>query len=220
MVSHTLLKGYFNDLADIFSDYMGSFDNKKLPFQKEDHEWLNYFYNTAVTRHVHLEYYKTSKMCVLHSNIFPDPHIDLPILGFDVIALGDKITGIFFDLTPTSLSLFDINSLKNLKSKIKSPTRNLPEWANFFSDDFICITPDTEELDYIFNQIYIIIKNYLYYVTYHTKIYEKNISIQNNYCIGQKKNDKTYKSLASEIGDDNAKLFLNNYLFPEINKTN
>jgi hypothetical protein len=220
MESHNLLKGYFNDLADIFSDYMGSFDNKKLPFQKEDHEWLNYFFNTDVTRHAHLEYYKTNKMCVLHSNIFPNPHIDLPILGFDVIALGDKITGIFFDLTPTSLSQFDISCLKNLKSKIKSPTRNLPEWANFFSDDFICITPDTEELDYIFNQIYIIIKNYLYYITHHTTIYQKNINIQNRYCIGQKKNDKTFKSLANEIGDENAKLFLNKYLFPEIEKTN
>lgn len=220
MTTHNTLKKYFNNLAGIFSDFMGSFDNKKLPFQKDDHEWLNYFFNTNITRHVHLEYYKTSRMCVLHANVFPVPSVNLPILGFDAIALGDKITGIFFDFTQTIPHDTLVENLKACKENIKSPSRDLPEWANFFSKNFICVTPDVDELDHIFKQIFILVEMYLYRYSYYNKLYEVNANIQNNYCIGQKKNDKTYKSLASEIGDDNAKLFLNKYLFPEIEKTN
>jgi hypothetical protein len=46
--------------------------------------------------------------------------------------------------------------------------------------------------------------------------YNLKIKKQNLYCEGQKKNDKTLKALAAEIGEKDAKLFLNNYLFPEI----
>lgn len=216
METHNLLKDLFNDFSDLFSDHLGNFDNKKLPFQKPEHEWLNYFYNTNITRHVHIEYYKTDRMCVLHANIFPKPFIDVPILGFDAIALGDKITGLFFDLTPTVNSSFLDKQIKELKQDIKSPTRQLPEWANFFSDNFICVSPDPKELDYIFNRIFIIIKNYLHIILCLNSDYEENIIKQNKYCLGQKKNDKTFKSLASEIGVDNARMFLNNFLFPEI----
>jgi hypothetical protein len=78
------------------------------------------------------------------------------------------------------------------------------------------VSPDEEELDYLFDGCRLLILNYLEQVKQINNKYKKNIEIQNNYCIGQKKNDKTYKALASEIGQENAADFLNNYLFPEI----
>lgn len=218
MQSHLLIKNYFNQIANIFDNTFEKSENTKLPFQKKTHEWLNYFYYSPLFRHIHLEYYKTDKICVLHVNTFPDPKIDIPILGFDMIALGDKITGLFFDFTPLLTTYKNLQEdLTILKQTIKSPERKLPEWADFFSKDFICITPLEEELPTILDAIKDYILDYLQTVAIAKAKYYTNIALQNKYCQGQKKNNKTSKALAVEIGEENAREFLENYLFPEIN---
>lgn len=209
----------FNKFSILLKESFGDPEAIKLPFQKDVHSWLNYFYKSPVLRHVHLEYYKAKSIVVLHSNIFPNPMVDLPIFGFDMIAIGDKITGLFFDFTPTLTSSAVLeNGLSNMHKRYKSEVRKLPEWANFFSDHFYCVAPLKEEMDAIFNDI-------LYYTGHYLRMckdteadYYYNINAQNEYCAGQKKNDKTFKALAAEIGDDNAKEFLQTYLFPEIAK--
>ena len=160
MHSHTQLNNYFNELSLLFLEYFGSPKSKKLPFQKDIHTWLNYFYKSPAFRHIHLEYYKTDKICVLHSNVFPDPLVDVPIMGFDLIAIGNKITGLFFDFTPTvTTSAMLENSLKNIGNRYKSEKRKLPEWATFFSDNFYCVAPLESEMDSIFKDILRYIKN-------------------------------------------------------------
>ena len=213
------LQEYFNEFSLLFKENFGDPEAVKLPFQKDVHSWLNYFYKSPTLRHIHLEYYKAKNICVLHSNIFPNPMVDLPIFGFDMIAIGDKITGLFFDFTPTLTSSAVLeNGLSNMRKRYKSEIRKLPEWADFFSDHFYCVSPLKEELDGI-------IKDIIYYTTHYLRMckdveanYYYNINAQNEYCYGQKKNDKTFKALAAEIGQDNAKEFLQTYLFPEIAK--
>lgn len=217
MNSSSYIQGYFNDLALIFKGEFGNPTTDKLPFQKDTHEWLNYFYSSNIFRHIHLEFYKTDRMCVLHSNIFPHPLVDIPIMGFDMIALGDKISGLFFDFTPTvTTSSILEHSLKKLKSRYNSIERKLPEWATFFSKDFYCVAPDPSELPSILKDIKRYIDHYLYMGRGLREEYEYNIHIQNGYCKGQQKNDKTYKALAAEIGTTDAKNFMKKYLFPEI----
>jgi hypothetical protein len=217
MEQHKLIENYFFELSEIFRIYFDEPKNKKLSFQKENHDWLNYFYKSPLFRHIHLEYYKTDKICVLHVNTFPDPRVDIPILGFDMIALGNKITGLFFDFTPLLTTYKNLQEdLKILKQSVKSPERKLPEWADFFSKDFICITPLEEELPTILNSVKSYILDYLQTVTIAKAKYNTNIALQNKYCQGQKKNDKTSKALSAEIGEKNAQLFLNQYLFPEV----
>jgi hypothetical protein len=219
METHQIIKNYFSELSNIFESYFDEPVNTILPFQKNTHDWLNYFYQSPLFRHIHLEYYKTDKICVLHINTFPDPRIDIPILGFDMIAIGNKITGLFFDFTPLLTTYKNLQqNLIFLKQNIKSPTRELPDWADFFSEDFICITPLEEELPIILNSIKDSILDYLQSVTIAKAKYNTNITLQNKYCQGQKKNDKTSKALAIEIGEENSQLFLNKYLFPEIAK--
>lgn len=217
MNSHSLIQDYFNELSLLFKNEFGDPKADKLPFQKDTHEWLNYFYDSKVFRHIHLEYYKTDRMCVLHSNIFPQPLVDMPIMGFDLIALGDKITGLFFDFTPTvsSSSILE-HSLKKLKSRYNSIERKLPEWATFFSKDFYCVTPDPSELSAMLKDISRYIDHYLYMGRGLREEYEFNIHIQNSYCKGQQQNDKTYKALAAEIGAVDAGAFMSKYLFPKI----
>ena len=218
MQSHLLLKDYFDQLANILQSYFKTPEDKKLPFQKLEHEWLNYFYNSNVFRHIHLEYYKTDKICALHLTILPTPFFDYPILGFDIIALGDKITGLFFDITPTITEYGDLKqNLIYLNNKIKSPKRPLPEWADIFSENFICVAPTEDELSDIFNSVKAYTIGYLSYSSLLLENYRKNVQSQNKYCQGQKKNEKTFKALTAEVGKDNAQLFFDDYLFPEIN---
>lgn len=213
------ISNYFNELSSLFKEYFGDPAAKKLPFQKDTHEWLNYFYNSPIFRHIHLEYYKTERISVLHSNIFPKPLVDLPIMGFDLIAMGGKITGLFFDYTPTITVSHSLkHCLENLHSRYNSKKRPLPEWANFFSDDFYCVTPEVSEIEEIFNYIKLCIKHYLDFGKIKLDEYYLNLSIQNKYCLGQQKNDKTYKALAAEIGELDAKKFMTDYLFPCVEK--
>lgn len=220
MTSHEKLKEHFLKLNTTLTSVIGKFEDVTLPFDGKsglDNEWINRFYHNPIYRHAHLEYYKTNKICVLHSNTFPNPFVDMPIMGFDAIALGDRITGLFFDFTPVDELEYILRSfLRELKDTFKSPQRPLPQWATFFSRDFYCISPLEEEIDPIFDKINEAIKFYLEYVDINNFQYKKNIQKQNEYCIGQKKNDKTFNALAAEIGKDNAQLFLNKYLFPEI----
>lgn len=218
MNSHTQIKNYFDEIDTILKSYFNAPINEQLPFQKPEHEWLNYFYNSEIFRHVHLEYYKTDKICALHLTILPTPFFDYPILGFDIISLGDKITGLFFDITPTITEYNDLKqNLIYLNQNLKSPKRPLPEWADIFSENFVCIAPDVNELPYIINNIKAYIIGYLSYSDLHLDIYKKNIEVQNKYCQGQKKNEKTFKALTAEVGKENAQLFFDRYLFPEIN---
>lgn len=219
METHQIIENFFLKISNIFENYFDGTGNSILPFQKNTHNWLNYFYQSPLFRHIHLEYYKTDKICVLHINTFPDPRIDIPILGFDMIAIGNKITGLFFDFTPILTTYKNLQQdLIFLKQSIKSPKRELPEWANFFSNDFICVTPLEEELPIILDFIKDNILDYLQTITVFKAKYNTNIDLQNKYCQGQKKNNKTLKALTAEIGEKDATLFLNQYLFPEIAK--
>lgn len=220
MEAHNNIKEYFLQFVKIFNNVLGEPEDKKLPFQKDTHEWLNYFYSSPLFRHIHLEFYKTDKICVLHCNTFPDPKADIPILGFDMIALGNKITGLFFDYTPTLISYSKLDyDLDQLQVKYKSEKRQLPEWANFFSNKFYCVSPLLEELHNIMLDIKNSIDN-TYMSLYKDELLRYNLKIekQNLYCKGQKKNDKTSKALAVEIGEKDAQTFLTDYLFPEINE--
>lgn len=219
MNSHKIIKSYFDGLAKIFDGYFGEPASEKLPFQKDTYEWLNYFYQSKIFRHVHLEFYKTEKLCVLHINTFPNPYVDLPIMGFDLIAIGEKITGLFFDFTPTITESSVLNNcLNGLYRNYTSEARELPGWANFFSENFYCVTPKTEEITKMLSEISTYISFYLEMGKNKLQEYNRSIEKQNNYCLGQQKNDKTFKALSVEIGKDNADIFMKEYLFPVIEK--
>lgn len=218
-MSNNLIQEYFNKLDILFKEYFGIPKAKKLPFQKDTHEWLNYFYKSQIFRHIHLEYYKTDKICVLHSNIFPNTFTDIPILGFDMIAINDKITGLFFDFTPVANYYESLSwLLRKLNLKYKDQRRDLPEWADFFSSNFFCVSPKQEDLPEMLLEIYEDITHYLTMSRVIVDNHERNLKTQNLYCKGQQKNDKTFKALAAEIGKEDAKLFMEKYLFPVIDK--
>jgi hypothetical protein len=210
------LRQYFDTITQDFNSLLGY--SKTGPSNFIRPNWINNYYehHNPALRHAHLQYYKTDRIGIVHLNVFPQPTIDYPILGADLIEIGGKITGFFLDVTPIHKNQIIQKSLIQFKSILKSPQRKLPEWANFFSENFICITPDENEIDYIMNSSRYIIRNYLINLKLYKDKYKENIKKQNDYCIGQKKNDKTFKALAADIGEEEAKNFLNNFMFPEI----
>lgn len=213
-----LLKNYFNKLANIFDGFFGNPELNLDNIKTEKQEWINFYYKNPLYRHIHLEYYWTGKIEVIHVNHFPNPLTDLPILGLDVIVLGNKITGFFMDFTPTVKDHPSLDSLSiSLRNSLTlSQDRKLPEWCDIFSKNFICVVPDQQEVEGLFNDSLAVVKTYLDYIKHYISAYEKNISLQNKYCKGQKKNEKTLKALSVDIGEEKAKSFMENNLFPEI----
>ena len=209
------LRNYFDLVTQDFNSLLGY---SKVGKDFNRHNWINNFYehHNPALRHAHLQYYKTDKIGIVHLNVFPHPTIDFPILGADLIEIGGKITGFFFDVTPIDKNQIIQKPLIQFKKYLKSPERKLPEWANFFSENFICVTPEEEDLEYIFTTSRSLIRNYLINLKLYKDKYKHNIKKQNEYCQGQKKNDKTFKALAADIGTDKAREFLNDYMFPEL----
>jgi hypothetical protein len=212
------LREFFDLLTQDFTSTFG-YPERPTPYKDQYNTnliWINNVYTSPIFRHIHIQYYKTNKIGIVHANIFPNTTTDIPILGLDFIEIGNKITGFFFDITPINANQILQKNLFQFKNAIKSPERKLPEWANFFGENFICVLPNEEELDFLLINSRSITRDFLKYSESLKKRYKTNIEKQNSYCIGQKKNDKTFKALAVDVGEENAKHFLNNYMFPEI----
>jgi hypothetical protein len=212
------LREFFDHITQDFTESFGYPERPLLYDGKYNANliWQNNFYTDPIFRHIHIEYYKTNKIRVIHANIFPNATVDMPILGLDFIEIGNKITGFFFDITPINTNQILQKNLIQFKHSIRSPERKLPEWANFFSENFICVTPLEEELDLLLCTSRAITREFLNYSHAFKDKYKSNIEKQNSYCRGQKQNDKTLKALSVDVGDENAKHFINNYMFPEL----
>lgn len=191
----------------------------------EDIIWENNFYFNPSIRYGHLEYFKSinGKIEVLHCTFFPSYFKNISIYGFDVIALNNIVTGIFCDFTkcPYQNLILSVR-LKELKDKYIKNERKLPEWANFFSENFICMSPKGLDQDVLIKEFTGLFMEYVNFVEdknfngcyLEPEDVKKSILIQNDYSFNQRKNDKTSKALSAYIGTDKAREFIDSVLFP------
>jgi hypothetical protein len=203
-----------------------SFQNIPLypDHDRKDIIWNNDLYCSPSIRYGHVEYFKAEgRVEVLHTVFYPSFFKPIPIFGFDVIALGGKVTGLFCDFTRSPFQIEALSrALKDLNHKYKDNTRTLPEWANFFSEDFVCISPkglDEKELIEDFTGIFRCFIGYSNWEDYTGKYnkmedVKQSINTQNFYSLNQRKNDKTSKALTAYIGEEKARDFIDNVLFP------
>lgn len=186
-------------------------------------EWNNYIFTNSIIRYGHIEYFRSlnDKVEVVHVVFWPTPYIDLPIYGFDVIALNGKVTGLFCDLTcgekPDSL-IYKLQELNSIYIAFKRP---LPEWGEFFSKNFLILAPGEKLLD-ITNCCLDLFKDFLSFTINNLTLLDKQkarqrIEAHNNYSVNQRKNTKTQKALACYIGEENSIKFINEILFPIYN---
>ena len=187
-------------------------------------DWYNHIYSSPSVRYGHLEYFKSynDAIEVVHCVFFPSYYKALPIFGYDAISLGGKITGVFCDYTPSPYhDMILQSSISSIKDSLRDLQRDLPGWTEFFSPEFIAISPkekyEESELKCLaLFDLYIAVtrefdKNNKFLVWNETKAH---IDGQNKYSIGQRKNSKTQKALAKYIGEQEAKDFIEKTLFP------
>lgn len=159
----------------------------------------------------------------MHVNVFPDPSVELPILGFDIVAGPKKITGSFMDYSPLHGFQHPYNDyMKQSVANLEwNKPRELPPWAKeIFSENMIAVgnINTEEELDQFIMVTSDLVTHYLENLEQNAfKTNRNTIPILNKYCSNQKLNPHLHRSiLAMGISEADKDAYVNNVLFEEI----
>lgn len=176
-----------------------------------DYGWENHRYSSPKFRLAHVEIFNQDRFMVVHCCVFPHADDPAPIFGFDVIAGEHKVTGVFLDLSPT---VQDPGKFHNLEFKKQ---RERPEWGDIFSQNWIACRPDQEEMSAIVNEAQRLLQHYLDNIVGRVRELPEIVRFgQNRYCEQQRKNEHTYKALKNLLGENGAREFMDDILFPTI----
>lgn len=205
-------KTFLNTTAQTFEKYINNILLNTKFIDTEDFGWYNARFTSHIFRLAHVERYSDNKIEVLHVTTFPHSWSPEPIFGFDVICTDNKVVGAYMDLSPGLISYsFD----EGMTFEERKP---LPEWATVFSDRFILLKPKSD--DEFVKFVNWTFKKYKWYLRQlnakttgnHNEIIDK----QNRYCEVQASNPRTYSVLKTKIGEEKAKYFMQNILFPKL----
>jgi len=217
-----MLKEAFNLLLNISEKYSNPVLQDEVP--SETHIWHNYKFVNDKIRYGHIEYFKSTneKVEVVHTMCYPACNTPFPIFGFDAIALNGNVTGVFCDVTATPFDNREVRVISEiLFEKYKEQNRSLPEWASFFSPTFLALSPG-DKLEDILTDCTNFFDKFLFFISKNNDLLDSTNTLlqkekQNEYSLNQQQNTKTLKALTSYIGEDKAKEFIQNVLFPVIN---
>lgn len=220
------LNDYSDRLYNRFDECFEKFDNPKYTEDMHFEGWTDTFWKSNFVSKCHLKTIKPKDpkgLWLMHINIFPKAGIELPILGFDIVAGPNKITGSFMDFSP--LHGFDHKFHSYMKSKVKNlewkRQRELPDWAQeIFSDNMIAAgnINDGEELEQFIDVTWDLTNYYLTNLTANAFLANRDTTpILNKYCINQKMNPHLHRSiLAMGISEEDKDRYVNDVLFEEI----
>tara|TARA_E500000318_G_scaffold100017_1_gene102418 strand:- start:957 stop:1637 length:681 start_codon:yes stop_codon:yes gene_type:complete len=190
--------------------------------------WVNRVWTSNAYRRAHVDVVdarETKKLWMMHVCIFPHLSSDGPVFGFDVIAGQKKITGCFFDFSPTiDKDHKMINWFGNTMAKYGyNKTRTLPEWAQqIFSPHMVAAgnVSEESEMEMITKMIHEGAEYYLDYIERTNDSMDglfEGIKAQNRYAYYQKQNPHTPRTMTSlGLGEDDVRLFIDKCLFPEV----
>ncbi|MEM8720755.1 MAG: phycocyanobilin:ferredoxin oxidoreductase [Cyanobacteria bacterium P01_G01_bin.39] len=183
----------------------------------------NRCYQTPQFRKMHLELAKVGKnLDILHCVMFPRPEYPLPMFGCDIVAGRGGISAAIADLSPTSpektLSADYIKRLSALPQPQFSEVRELPPWADIFSDFCSFVRPSnaTEEQDFLdlaSGYLRIHCKQAVKSKPVSPQEQELYLAGQRYYCTKQQQNDKTRRVLEKAFGEDWADNYMSEVLF-------
>lgn len=188
----------------------------------------NRCYQTPQFRKMHLELAKVgSNLDILHCVMFPRYSYPLPVFGCDIVAGRGGIGAAIADLSPVNpektLSSDYIESLSTLPQVDFSDVRELPDWADIFSDFCTFVRPqnETEEqnfLDLASNYLRINCKQAVKSDPVSISQQQLYLSGQRYYCTKQQQNDKTRRVLEKAFGEEWAENYMTTVLFdlPEV----
>lgn len=183
----------------------------------------NRCYQTPQFRKMHLELAKVGKnLDILHCVMFPRPEYPLPMFGCDIVAGRGVISAAIADLSPTSpdktLSKDYIKRLSTLPKASFIESRDLPPWADIFSDFCLFVrphNPDEEQafLDRASSYLRIHCKQAVESSSMPLQQQEIYLAGQKYYCTKQQQNDKTRRVLEKAFGEEWAENYMTTVLF-------
>ncbi len=183
----------------------------------------NRCYQTREFRKMHLELAKVgSNLDILHCVMFPRPEYPLPMFGCDIVAGKAGISAAIADLSPTNpektVSPCYKQELSALSRNKFTEHRELPPWADIFSEFCLFVRPKTELeeqnfLEYTKGMLKIHCQQALQAEPLSPQQQELYLAGQNYYCTKQQKNDKTRRVLEKAFGPDWAEYYMKSVLF-------
>ena len=199
-----------------------NFNRYPIPDEINFDGWKDTYWKSDSIRKCHLKTIDnrdTQKLWLMHINIFPNVDLNAPILGFDIVAGQNKITGSFFDYSPVDKHHFiDYYNSKVNDLEWNKP-RELPEWAQaIFSKNMIAAgnIKTEEEINQLTETCLDLIQYYVNNIGKYDKIGSYKDK-QNYYCKQQKLNPHLHKSiLAMGISEEDKDRYVNRVLFEEI----
>jgi len=158
----------------------------------------------------HVEIFNRDRFMVVHCCVFPAYNDPSPIFGFDAIAGESKITGLFWDLSPTVQPTVPFNTIAGLVN------RDRPEWGDIFSEHWVACRPTPEQLPEIGDAAVRCLAGYLQGLMRFDSgpQQESIVAAQDNYCMQQRKNEHTLRAIKNLLGDELAEQFVTTVLFP------
>lgn len=200
-----------NQTADRFDEIIHAHSTNLQEITTADFGWDNMRWFSAQFRLAHVERFRQPKFSVLHTVIFPHVTDPSPIFGFDIIASDTKVTGVFFDRSPT------ITCWGPISDQSFGSERTRPEWGDIFSEHWIACKPDYAECEQICNLACETLANYLQRLNQNSSVRVHDIiQAQNRYSLQQRKNTHTTNVIRKLLGDEQGAYFIEEILFPII----
>lgn len=220
------LRNLSNELRNLFSTRMYEVENTKHVADLEG--WSDYFWESDIIRKAHLKTIEPvgkNKLWLMHINIFPREHVNLPIFGLDIVANPKKISGCFCDYSPITEGPHPY--LDKFKYETDGLTwtraRVMPEWAEeIFSENIVGAGSirEGEETNQLCDMALNLASFYCMEMSNptHSKDKELNtLEAQNKYCRNQKLNKMLHSSiLAMGISEERKNQYVDNVLFEEV----
>jgi hypothetical protein len=223
------LNDYASYISDRFDQTFTRYENPKYTEDMHFPGWTDTFWNSVIVSKAHLKTIVPEDgkgLWLMHVNVFPRPCVELPILGFDIVAGPKKITGSFMDYSP--LHGFPHPYHQYMEIRVRNlewnKPRDLPAWAQeIFSKDMIAVgnINTEEELDQFIEVTKDLLNYYLDNIQPNAFILYENgrntTPILNKYCKNQKLNPHLHRSiLAMGISEEDKNKYVNEVLFEEI----
>ena len=183
----------------------------------------NRCYQTPQFRKMHLELAKVgNNLDILHCVMFPRPECALPMFGCDIVAGRGNISAAIADLSPTSpdktLPAGYIKSLDSLDKTDFSELRELPPWADIFSEYCLFVRPHNPEeeqnfLDIAAGYLRVHCQQAVQSTPISSQEQKMYLAGQQYYCNKQQQNDKTRRVLEKAFGEEWAENYMTTVLF-------
>jgi phycocyanobilin:ferredoxin oxidoreductase len=193
------------DFCGIIQQCPGAVSMPTPDYGWENHRWTGHKFRMA-----HVELFRQDRFMVVHACVFPHATDPSAIFGFDVIAGEHKVTGVFFDLSPT------VEPSQPFAQLAIATNRARPEWGDIFSQHWIACRPSTDELQTICGCARTVLSQYLSSLGRDCADAGLVTAAQNRYCLQQRRNEHTTRAIENLLGAARAQEFITQILFPTV----